>query len=154
MAFVIAIEDPAAPDIVALLERHLTLMRSTTPPESVHALDVGALRGPDVTFWTVREDGAVVGCGAVKALDDRHGEVKSMHVREALRGQGIAGMLVETVLADARRRGFARLSLETGSTHHFAAARRLYARFGFVECGPFGAYRDDPHSTFMTLAIG
>ena len=154
MAFVIAIEDPATPDIVALLETHLTLMRSTTPPESVHALDVEALRGPEVTFWTVREGGAVAGCGAVKALDDRHGEVKSMHVREALRGQGIAGMLVETVLADARLRGFTRLSLETGSTHHFAAARGLYARYGFVECGPFGDYGHDPHSTFMTLDVG
>lgn len=153
MAFTIAIEDPALPDVVALLETHLTLMRSTTPPESVHALDVEALRGPEVTFWTVRDGGAVVGCGAVKALDDCHGEIKSMHVREALRGKGIAGMLVETVLADARQRGFTRLSLETGSTHHFAAARALYARYGFTECGPFGDYRLDPHSTFMTLEI-
>ena len=150
MALSVAIEDPATPDVLALLGTHLTLMRATTPPESVHALDVEALRVPSVTFWTVREGDALVGCGAMKALDAAHGEIKSMHVREAHRGRGIAALLVETVLDAAAARNFTRLSLETGSTRHFAPARLLYARFGFVECGPFGGYIEDPHSTFMT----
>ena len=149
----IRVEDPATPEIVELLETHLSLMRSITPPESVHALDVEALRRPDVTFWAVREGAALVGCGAMKVLDAGHGEIKSMHVREAMRGRGIADLMVETVVDAARRRGIARLSLETGSTGHFAAARRLYARHGFTECGPFGDYVPDPHSTFMTRTL-
>ena len=155
MALAIAVEDPATADITDLLGAHLILMRAITPPGSVHALDVEALRGPDVTFWTARGGGVPVGCGAMKVLGLTRpglvqGEIKSMHVREGHRGRGIAGLLVETVLESARQRGIARLSLETGSTRHFAAARRLYARFGFVECGPFGEYADDPHSAFMT----
>jgi len=153
MPVAVTIEDPAAPEIVDLLETHQTLMRSTTPPESVHALDIEALRAPDITFWTVRDDGAVIGCGAMKALGGGHGEIKSMHVRTAHRGLGIADLLVKAVLAEAGRRGYTRLSLETGSTDHFAAARRLYARYGFAECGPFGDYTHDPHSTFMTKAL-
>lgn len=153
MVLTIRKEDPAAPDIVALLETHLDLMRSTSPPESVHALDIEALRQPDITFWTARSDGALLGCGAIKALNAAHGEIKSMHVLQTARMQGIGVALVESVLAEARERGYSRLSLETGSTDHFKAARQLYTRFGFTECGPFECYVEDWHSTFMTREL-
>lgn len=153
MPLVITISDPAVPETVALLEAHLELMRSTSPPESVHALDIEDLRTSDITFWTVHDDGALVGCGALKVLDDRHGEVKSMHVRHNMRGRGIAAALVEKIIQTAIDRGFTRLSLETGSTDHFIAARRLYARYGFLECGPFADYVEDWHSTFMTKVL-
>jgi len=150
---VAAVENPATPDIVDLLEAHLSLMRAISPPGSVHALDLDGLCMTDVTFWSVRDGGMLVGCGAMKALDDGHGEIKSMHVREAARGRGIAALLVGTILEEARRRGMTRLSLETGSTDHFLPARRLYARFGFAACGPFADYAPDPHSAFMTRAV-
>lgn len=153
MTLTIQKEDPATPDIVALLETHLDLMRSISPPESVHALDIKALRQPAITFWTARIDSALCGCAAVKELNPAHGEIKSMHVLQAARGRGVGRSLVETVLAEARIRGYARLSLETGSTDHFKAARQLYARYGFEECGPFEEYVEDWHSAFMALSL-
>lgn len=164
MGLRIATGDPSTPEVIALLETHLDLMRAISPPGSVHALDINALCGPDITFWTVHGDLAsghsrtesaysLVGCGALKALDARHGEIKSMHVREAARGRGIAVALLMAILREAKARGLARLSLETGSTEHFAPARRLYTAHGFAECGPFADYAEDWHSTFMTLDL-
>lgn len=149
----IAEDDPSAPEIIKLLEAHLTLMRSLSPPESVHALDLDELGGPDITFWSVRVEQKVVGCAALKALTPTHGEVKSMHVAETMRGAGIANRLVEHIHTTAKASGFERLSLETGSDRAFQPARSLYERHGFVETGPFGNYVPDPHSTFMTMAL-
>lgn len=146
-------EDPATPDIVSLLEKHLDLMRSISPPDSVHALDVEKLRQKDITFWTVRTPTALVGCGAMKELDKSHGEIKSMHVAQAVRGKGIAKQLVKVVLEEAKARNYMRLSLETGSTEHFQPARSLYALFGFKECDPFADYVADWHSVFMTKEL-
>jgi len=153
MSLDVAIEDPVQENIVALLETHLDLMRSISPPESVHALDVERLREANVTFWTIRQNGELAGCGALKEIAPDHGEIKSMHVREAARGQGVARKLVETILETAQSKRYQRLSLETGSTQHFQPARNLYAAFGFQECGPFADYRSDPHSIFMTLEL-
>lgn len=146
-------DDLRGPEIAALLEAHLDLMRSISPPESVHALDLEALRLPDITFWTVWDGQSLLGCGALKELDPSHGEVKSMHTAAAARGKGVARRLVEHILAEARARGYRRLSLETGSTEDFAPARGLYARFGFTTCEPFADYGLDPFSAFMTLEL-
>jgi len=151
--FAIALDDPAQPAVRALLEAHLDDMRATSPPESVHALDVEALRGPGIDFWTLSIDGALAGCGALRALTNEHGEIKSMRTDEAQRGRGVAGALVRHLLAEARSRGMERLSLETGSQAFFAPARRLYARHGFEVCGPFGDYLLDPNSVFMTRTL-
>ncbi|MEO3431284.1 GNAT family N-acetyltransferase [Pelagibius sp. CAU 1746] len=147
-------DDLRGPEIAALLEAHLDLMRSISPPESVHALDLEALRAPEVTFWTLWEGAALLGCGALKQLDPTHGEIKSMHTAAAARGRGVARRMVEHILAAARARGYRRLSLETGATEDFAAARGLYSRFGFTACGPFADYVPDPFSAFMTLELG
>jgi len=149
----IKVDDLRGPEIAALLEAHLKLMRDTSPPESVHALDLQGLRRPEVTFWTVWEGATLLGCGALKELDPAHGEIKSMHTAAVARGKGVARTMLGHILAEAGRRGYRRLSLETGSPEAFAPARALYAGFGFEECAPFGDYVLDPFSVFMTLEL-
>ncbi|MEM8589792.1 MAG: GNAT family N-acetyltransferase [Pseudomonadota bacterium] len=146
-------DDLSSPDTVALLRVHLTNAASHSPPESVHALDLSDLQAPEVTVWSVRDGSALLGFGALKQLDPSHGEIKSMHTAAAHRRKGVAALLVRHIINKARRRGYDRLSLETGSMDAFAAARALYASFGFGTCGPFAEYRADPHSIFMTLEI-
>lgn len=141
------------PDVHALLQAHLDTMALHSPAESRHALDLSGLTVAEVTFWSVWEGDQLVGCGALKELSPDHGEIKSMHTAAAHRGKGIAGRIVEHVIATARARGYTRLSLETGSPDGFAPARALYERYGFTYCGPFGDYREDPYSVFMTLEL-
>ena len=146
-------DDVRSEDVIALLNAHLTLMRSLSPPESVHALDLDGLRASNITFWRADQGGELVGCGALKALDTTSGEIKSMHVAAAHRGKGFAAALLEHVIGEARGRGYQQLLLETGSQPGFQAARSLYARYGFIECGPFEDYTNDPNSYFMTLQL-
>lgn len=143
----------AGSEIRALLEAHLATMDDHSPPESIHALDLNALRAPDITFWSVYDEKVLVGCGALRLLSAIHGEIKSMHTAQDHRGKGVARSLVEHILAVARSQGLERLSLETGTPDAFAPARNLYASFGFRECPPFGDYTDDPFSTCMTLEL-
>ncbi|HUR95002.1 MAG TPA: GNAT family N-acetyltransferase [Gemmatimonadales bacterium] len=140
--------------VIALLHTHLSRAREETAPGSAHALDLSALRMPEVTFWSAWEGDEVVGVGALKRLSVDHGEVKSMHTAAAARGRGVGSALLREIMATARSRGMSRLSLETGSWPYFEPARALYARHGFVECRPFGDYREDPNSVFMTLPLG
>jgi len=146
-------DDLRGPEIKALLEAHLDHMRSITPPESVYALDLDKLRVPEITFWTVWDGDDLVGCGALRELDPAHGEIKSMHTVASLRGRGIGRLLLEHILKTAQERGYRRLSLETGASQHFIAARTLYERFGFAPTGPFGDYTLDPHSAYMTREL-
>jgi putative acetyltransferase len=150
----VAVEDPTAADVLALLQEHLDDMYETSPPESVHALDVERLRVPEITFVTARTaDGALFGCGALKQHDATLGELKSMRTTAAARGRGVAAAILGYLLDVARDRGLERVSLETGSEDYFAPARRLYARHGFVPCGPFAGYTDDPNSVYLTIAL-
>ena len=143
--------------VAAFLEEHLADMRRVSPPESVHALDLAGLRRPEIRFWSAWAPGPegelLVGTAALKRLDARHAELKSMRTTAALRGHGIAARVLEHVMADARAQGHARLSLETGSQPFFAPARALYAKHGFEACGPFADYALDPYSHFMTREI-
>ena len=145
------------PRVIDLLHEHLRRARAETAPGSAHALDLSGLRAPDVTFWSAWEGNgdreALLGVGALKRLSDDQGEIKSMHVAEAVRGRGIGGAILRHIVAEAQGRGMTRLSLETGSWPYFAPARALYARHGFVPCGPFADYREDPNSVFMTLEL-
>lgn len=149
----ISIDDPRAPDVRELLERHLAFANLHSPPEDVHALDVDALLDPAVTFFSFRRAGELLGVAALKRLDAGHAEVKSMHTAQAARGHGIGRAMVEHLLGVARDRGFRRVSLETGSMAAFAPARSLYASAGFTLCGPFGDYGPSPNSTFMTMPL-
>ena len=146
--------DLADERVTRLLSDHLTDMFATSPVESVHALDVSGLSVPEVTFWTIAEGDELFGCVALKELDPEHGELKSMRTDAAVRGRGLGARLLEHVLAEAARRGYERVSLETGSQEFFRPARTLYAKYGFTECGPFGDYVLDPNSIFMTLELG
>jgi putative acetyltransferase len=149
----IVVDDLTGPDIAGFLEEHLREMRSITPLESKHALDLEALRRPDVTFWSVLDGGTLVGCGALKRLDAGHAEVKSMRTATDRKRSGVASLLLEHIVAEARRMGYLRLSLETGSDDFFLPARRLYAKHGFEPCDPFADYREDPHSCYMTMEL-
>ncbi|WP_075003673.1 GNAT family N-acetyltransferase [Streptomyces qinglanensis] len=141
------------PDIAGFLDEHVQQMRSLTPLESKHALDLDGLRKPDITFWSVVDGDRLVGCGALEKLDARHAESKSMRTRPARQRSGVASTLPAHILREASGMGFTRLSLETGSAEFFLPARRLYEKFGFQPCEPFGDYRPDPNSTFMTTAL-
>ena len=149
----IRIDDLCSPEVAALLQAHLELAQSASPRESMHALDVEALRSSEITFWTVWNGASLLGCGALRELDPSHGEIKSMHTAARYRGRGIAKALLAHIVDEARSRSYERLSLETGSMDAFAPARALYARSGFVVCPPFGDYRLDPNSVFMTLDL-
>lgn len=146
-------DDPFAPDVLLLLDEHLADMRATSPPESVHALEPAGLVGPEMIFFTARENGVLLGCGALKDLGGGEGEVKSMRTTAAARGKGVASALLGRVIDEARGRGFSALRLETGIEDYFAAARSLYAKFGFEPCGPFANYTDDPNSVYLALAL-
>ena len=150
---IIKIDDLTGSEIANLLQEHLEDMHSTSPPESVHALDLEKLRKPDITFWTVWIDDELAGCGALKELNPDHAEIKSMRTKSEFRRRGVATMLLRTLIEEASRRGYRRLSLETGSMSEFNAAHKLYEQFNFEKCGPFANYRDDPNSLFMTKEI-
>ena len=149
----IELDDLSRPAVLALLQEHLQSMRELTPPESVHALDLASLREPGVRFWTAWEGDLLLGCGALREIDRRHGEVKSMRTPNAQRRRGAGRALLAHILAVAREGGYERLSLETGAAEAFRPAHQLYESFGFRRCGPFGGYGDDPNSLFMTLPL-
>lgn len=139
--------------VIELLEEHLRNMYEWSPPESVHALDLSKLRAPEVTFWTIWRDDLLMGCGALKELSLDHGEVKSMRTPQARRGAGAGRAILAHIVETAQARGYTKLSLETGTQPGFEPARKLYESFGFRYCGPFGNYRADPNSSFMTLEL-
>lgn len=141
------------PAVASLLQEHLQSMAQLSPPESIHALDLDALRKPQITFWSAWQDDELMGCGALKQLDAAHGEIKSMRTASRHRRKGVAAAMLEHILDEAQRRAYTQLSLETGSMQGFEPARALYARYGFQSCGPFADYTDDPNSVFMTRAV-
>jgi putative acetyltransferase len=149
----IGVDDPNAEDVRELLRRHMEFARDNTPPEDVHALEVDQLVDPGVTFYSCRRDGELLAVGALKQLDGRHAELKSMHTAAEARRSGVGRAMVDHLIGVARDHGFRRVSLETGSTQPFAAARSLYAQAGFTPCGPFGDYPPGRGNTFMTLAL-
>ena len=151
LAGVISPDDPRAADVRALLERHLAFANEHSPPEDVHALDLDGLLGADISFFSYRLDGELLGVGAIRMLDAHHAELKSMHTAEAARRRGIGQAMADHLLGVARARGVSQVSIETGTMAAFAPARSLYASLGFEPCEPFGDYTHSPNSTCMTL---
>lgn len=149
----IRIDDLQGAAIIDLLQEHLQSMARVSPPESRHALDLEGLRQPGITCWTIWDGLNLAGCGALKELDFSHGEIKSMRTAAAYLRQGVASKMLQHIIAEAQGRGYGRLSLETGSMVYFEPARRLYTQFGFTYCEPFGSYRKDPNSVFMTREL-
>jgi putative acetyltransferase len=149
----IVIDDLQHPAVHALLNEHLQNMYELSPPESVHALELEKLRVPEITFWTAWENDLLLGCGALKEVDRRHGEIKSMRTPVEHRRKGAGRAILAHIIEVARERSYERLSLETGTADAFKPAQRLYESFGFTYCGPFGDYKEDPNSIFMTLRL-
>jgi putative acetyltransferase len=153
IAMDIRLDDLAGEEIRKLLAEHLRNMHELSPPQSVHALGVAALREPEVTFWSAWSNDELLGCGALKELTSGHGEIKSMRTAIVHRRRGVARAILEHIINEARSRSYGRLSLETGSMAAFEPARRLYQSFGFEYCAPFASYIDDPNSVFMTQTL-
>lgn len=149
----ILIDDLSDPRIAAFLEDHIKDMRSVSPPESKHALDLEGLRKPEIKFWSAWSDSVLVGCGALKRLDAEHAELKSMRTSPLHRRKGIGVAILRHIVSEARSSGYIRMSLETGSMPFFEPARALYESYGFTYCRPFADYKDDPNSLFMTLDL-
>ncbi len=135
--------------VIELLREHLAALRSVSPPESCHVLDLAGLREPGIAFWSAWAGERLAGCGALKELAADQGEVKSMRTAAAFLRQGVASRLLRHMIEEAQRRGYRRLSLETGSMGYFDPARALYASFGFAPCAAFGSYLEDPNSVYM-----
>lgn len=146
-------DDLSGPEIQQFIRDHLDHMVEITPPGSVYALDLSGLKLPEVTFWSVWQSDQLVGCGALKEIDSRSGEIKSMRTAPAHRRQGVASALLGHIIAEAQQRGYRCLYLETGGQPPFAPARALYARYGFEDCGPFANYSNDPNSVYMTKPL-
>jgi putative acetyltransferase len=149
----IRVDDPRRDVVAQLLREHLEDMALHSPPESIHALDTEALCSPEITFWTAWDERELLGCGALLELDRRTGEIKSMRTARKHLRTGVASSMLQHTIAEAERRSYTRLCLETGSMQAFAPARALYTRFGFVFCDPFANYSPDPNSVFMTRAL-
>jgi putative acetyltransferase len=149
----IRIDDLRGPEIALLLEEHLAGMRASSPACSVHALDIDALRKPEITFWSAWENGELLGCGALKELNPQHAEVKSMRTSSKHLRKKVASGILQTLIDTGKSRGYKKLSLETGVQPAFVPARTMYASFGFAYCGPFEGYWDDPNSVFMEKVL-
>jgi putative acetyltransferase len=145
--------DLGDPRVVGLLQIHLTNARGATAPGSAHALDISGLQSPDISFWTIWDDEMLLGMGALKRLSADHGEIKSMHTVQSMRGRGAGSAMLHHIIATARASGISCLSLETGSWDYYQPAHALYRSHGFVECQPFADYVLDPNSVFMSLEL-
>ncbi len=139
--------------VIELLQEHHQEMFAYSPAESIHALDISSLNEPSLTIWSARVGGSLAGCGGLKELNAGQAEIKSMRTAKAFLQKGVGSQVLQVILAEAAKRGYKQVSLETGTHEAFLPVQMLYKRFGFRECGPFGVYTLDPYSTFMTLDI-
>ncbi|CAK1760060.1 GNAT family N-acetyltransferase [Vibrio crassostreae] len=152
-SIIIKLDDLSGGEVIGLLEEHLADMYATSPPESVHALDLDGLKSPEITFFSAWKDSQLLGCVAIKELNTQHAELKSMRTSQFARKSGVASQLLQHVLDTAAIRKYQTISLETGSEDYFKAARNLYEKFGFGYCEPFADYILDPHSQFMSIEL-
>lgn len=149
----IRIDDLSSPAVAQLLAEHMHDMHLSSPPGSIHALELEKLKAPEITFWTAWEGNELAGCGAIKSLDADLCEIKSMRTAKQFRGKGVGSLILETMLDFARSKGYQRVSLETGTSDYFLPAQKFYQKLGFHSCEPFGSYAHDPNSLYMTLEL-
>jgi putative acetyltransferase len=149
----IELDDLSRPSVIALLAEHLRNMHQLSPPDQVFAFDASKLQAPDVCFWTAWNGELLVGCAALRELSSTEGEIKSMRTPSARRRTGAGRALLNHIVDVARSRGYQVLYLETGRHPAFAPAQTLYGSAGFERCGPFGTYRENGNSVFMSLSL-
>jgi putative acetyltransferase len=149
----IAPDNLTHPKVIALLQEHLSGMHASSPPGCVQALDLSGLKSPSVTFWAAWDGEELLGCGALNELNPKHGEIKSMRTSKVHLRKGVARKILSVILQEAERRGYEKISLETGSSEEFLAAQALYESFGFALCGPFANYKPNSFSVFMSKEI-
>ncbi|MCB0991999.1 MAG: GNAT family N-acetyltransferase [Acidimicrobiales bacterium] len=151
--FDIRIDDLSGEPIRDLLRCHAEGMLEASPPGACHFFDIDRLKDPSVTVWSVWDGNELAGCGALHEIEATHGELKSMRTHDLHLGKGVGRAVLAHIVAEARRRGYRRLSLETGRGEPFAAAIHLYDSFGFSDCGPFGDYTESDFSLYLTLEL-
>ena len=136
-----------------LLVKHFIELRSVSPEGSVHVLDVSGLKIPSIKFWSLWEKNELVGCGALKFLDNNHGEFKSIRIADKFRGKGLGIKIIEHLISEAKNLNIKKLSIETGSGNFFVPARKLFTKCGFKPCEPFAHYKEDQNSCYFSLDI-
>ena len=141
------------PEVDELLRKHFIELRSVSPAGSTHVLDIDGLKNPSIKFWSLWENEKLMGCGALKFLNENHGEFKSIRVADQYRGKGYGKKIISHLIAEAKELKIKKISIETGSGEFFKSARNLFKNFGFKKCEPFSHYKTDPNSCYMTLEI-
>ena len=141
------------PEVDELLRKHFIELRSVSPAGSTHVLDIDGLKNPSIKFWSLWENEKLMGCGALKFLNENHGEFKSIRVADQYRRKGYGKKIISHLIAEAKELKIKKISIETGSGKFFKSARKLFKKSGFKECEPFSHYKIDPNSCYMTLSI-
>ena len=143
----------AHPEVNELLKKHFIELRSVSPEGSTHVLDIPGLKIPSIKFWSLWENEQIIGCGALKFLDENHGEFKSIRVIDDFRKKGYGFKIINHLIEEAKKLNVKKLSLETGSGDFFLPARKLFQKVGFEKCSPFAHYKEDTNSCYMSLDL-
>ena len=141
------------PEVNKLLVKHFKELRSVSPADSCHVLDIAGLKNPNIKFWSFWEENQLIGCGALKFLDKEHGELKSIRVNDTFRKKSYGIKVIQHLIFEAKKLNIIKLSLETGAGNFFAPARKLFEKSGFKSCEPFAEYKKNPDSCYMSLLI-
>ena len=141
------------PQVNELLKKHFIELRSVSPADSTHVLDIAGLKDQSIKFWSLWKNNEIIGCGALKFLEKNHGEFKSIRVTDKFRKTGIGEKLIDHLIEEAKKLEVSKLSIETGAGEFFLPARKLFSKFGFKACPPFAHYKEDPNSCYYTLNL-
>jgi putative acetyltransferase len=140
-------------EVNLLLKKHFIELRAASPEGSAHVLDIPGLQEPSIKFWSLWEDGQLMGCGALKFLDKKHGEFKSIRIEDNFRGKGNGIRVINHLIDEAKKLMIKKLSIETGAGKFFAPARKLFDNCGFKPCKPFAHYKEDVNSLYLTKLL-
>ena len=141
------------PEVYEFLIKHFIELKSVSPEGSPHVLDIGGLKDPSIKFWSLWENNSLLGSGAIKFLDKKHGEFKSIRVNDKFRRKGYGIAVINHLIEKSKKQGIERLSLETGAGEFFTPARKLFIKCGFKFCNPFSHYKNDVNSVYMSMLI-
>ena len=141
------------PEVNKLLTKHFIELRAASPEGSAHVLNIPGLKVPTIKFWSLWESEKIFGCGALKFLDNEHGEFKSIRIHDDFRNKGYGIKIIDHLIYEAKKLNIKRISLETGAGKFFDPARRLFKKCNFEPCQPFAHYKEDKNSLYLTKLI-